>query len=277
MSEPQPYYVGRGGLLPSKDRYDGDPRGILWMWEPPSKRQSYVLGVDPSGGIPMWNRHARRESDAKTDNGCIEVIRQGLGAEIPDRQVAEFAAPIDPEDLAEVVNVLGRVYGGNNDEGQARVIIEIQPGPGLLTQRKIIEYGYTNLFQWSYLDGITRSVTKSFGWTSTPRSQRDLWLRACRHMVHGLIELNSPWLIEEMADAEMDMSKMRARSAYGHHDDRLMAIMLAIWCAREWSLEVETVSQEVRTSHEVVNPQATDWTYDRMMEEWEEQFLSMGE
>ncbi len=45
-----------------------------------------------------------------------------------DIQVAEFAAPIDAEDAAGVVNFLGRMYAGASEEDQALAIIEVQPG-----------------------------------------------------------------------------------------------------------------------------------------------------
>src|SRR5579864_964376 len=124
----------------------------------------------------------------------------------------------------------------------------------------MIAHGYTNLFVWSYLDGVTRTPTKTMGWTSTPRTQRDLWLRSSRHMIRGNLRINSPWLAEEMADAEMNFEKMRAQAIYGRHDDRLMAMMLAIWCAREWSLDIETVPSELRTDAEPVDPQRCDMT-----------------
>ncbi|HLZ39413.1 MAG TPA: hypothetical protein VKQ11_00530 [Candidatus Sulfotelmatobacter sp.] len=275
---PRSYYVANSAMIPcSASDLDSDPRGIIWIFEEPDPRGVYVMGVDPSGGIPLWNRYARTDSDHRTDNGAIQILKVGRGEEIPDKQVCEFAAPIDPEDLGEVANIVGRVYGGSSEEGQAKAIIEIQPGPGLLTQRKLISYGYTNLFVWSYLDGATLTRTNTMGWTSTPRTQRDLWLRSSRHMIHGLCDLSSPWLIEEMADAEMNMAKMRAQSVYGKHDDRLMALMLAIWCAREWSLDVETVPSDLRTDAKPVDPQACDMTYSQMMDQWEEQFCALGE
>ena len=273
-----PYYVGGSGLLPAPaGSLDNDPHGILWMWEEPDPRATYVVGVDPSGGIPLWNRHARSESDFRVDNGAIEVLRCGRGAESTDRQVAEFAAPIDPEDLADVVNVIGRVYAGSNEDKQARCIIEVHPGPGLLTQRKLISYGYTNLYLWTKLDQLTTTMTKSFGWYSTSATVKILWTKCVNHLLHGGVDLYSTHLIEEMADCEMDMNKGHGRSLYGHHDDRVRALMLAIWVARDYSIEVETLSQEVRTTVEHVNPQATDMTYDQMMEWADELFANMGE
>ncbi len=278
MSKPQSYFVANAGMVPCEaEDLDADPRGIVWMYEPPEPRGTYVMGIDPTVGLPMWNRYARADSDVKIDNGCIQILKIGRGEEIPDRQVAEFAAPIDPEDLADVANVLGRVYGGNNEEAQCKCIIEIYPGPGLLTQRRMLQYGYTNMFIWSYLDGMTRTLTRSIGWTSSPKSTRDLWLRSSRHVIRGGVELRSSFLIEEMADAEMDRAHMRAKHIYGKHDDRWSAMQLAIWCGHEWEMDVETVSQDVKTDAAPVNYQAMPISYAEMMSEWEEKFSNLLE
>jgi len=278
MPKAQSYFVANAGMVPCHaEDLDNDPRGIIWMYEPPEPRGIYVMGIDPTAGLPMWNRYARTDSDYRVDNGVIQILKIGRGEEIPDRQVAEFAAPIDPEDLADVANVLGRVYGGNHEEGQAKCIIEIYPGPGLLTQRRMLQYGYGNMFVWSYLDGMTRTMTRSLGWTSSPKSTRDLWLRTSRHVIRGGVELRSPWLVEEMADAQMDRTGMRAQHIYGGHDDRWTAMQLAIWCGREWEMDVESVASDVRTDASPINYQATPITYAEMMDEWEEKFTSMME
>jgi hypothetical protein len=57
--------------------YDGDPRGIVWIWEPAISGATYVIGVDPTVGRTGWNRYSRVKEDAKTDNGAIEVIKVG--------------------------------------------------------------------------------------------------------------------------------------------------------------------------------------------------------
>src|SRR5690349_8663577 len=78
--------------------YDGDPRGIVWMWEPPEHRHTYVIGCDPANGRTGWNRYNRVKEDTKTDNGVIEVIRVGKNG-VKDAQVCEYAAPVDAFDL----------------------------------------------------------------------------------------------------------------------------------------------------------------------------------
>src|SRR5262245_12722392 len=100
-----------------KETLDLDPRGIVWIYEPPITRAKYVMGVDPTFGKPQWNRFNRTEDDHVVDNGAIEIIRVGRGEPgkegfRPDVQVCEYAAPVDPYDLAAIANALGRLYAG---------------------------------------------------------------------------------------------------------------------------------------------------------------------
>src|SRR5581483_3290707 len=118
MIAPSEFRIGGRQIIERIDDgsdIDGDPRGVVFLYEPPNPRSRYILGCDPTQGRTGWSRYNRSEDDAKIDNGAIEVIRIGRGEPdtpgfIPDTQVAEFAAPVDPYDLAGVVNVLGRLY-----------------------------------------------------------------------------------------------------------------------------------------------------------------------
>jgi hypothetical protein len=251
---------------------DEDPRGLLWMYEPPSTRSTYVMGVDPSNGRTNWNRFNRTDDDYLTDNGAIEVIRIGHKGS-PDVQVAEYAAPIDPYDLAAVANAIGRLYAGNNEDEQCLSIVEVWPGPGLPCQREMIDrFGYTNQFLWMYGDSMVPKQTASYGWQSNQKSVRDLWIKGIRHISNHSIQLKSPWLVEELADAEMDMEKMRGRAIYGSHDDRVSALLMAIWAGHQWSYDIETNPEPAEIGLNDVEWQATDISLDRLMDAWEDRW-----
>lgn len=283
--EPKPLHVHKvGGVQPLSDEdlaYDDvllDPRGLAWMWEPPDPRANYVMGVDPTLGITNWTRHTRVTDDRRTDNGCIQIIRVGVGEPgspdfIPDRQVCEYAAPIDPEELANVANVIGRLYHGRDEDLQCLCIIEVWPGPGLLTLRRMIEpHGYTNHFVWKTAwDAAVVRRTKGLGWTASPKSVRDLWIRTRRHILRGGLVHCSPWLVEEWTDCEMDYVKQTGQSI-GGHDDRVRAVNLALWAAHEWSFEVETVVHETGEGPKRPEWQASDVSLEEMTRQWEEKF-----
>lgn len=251
---------------------DKDPRGVVWLFEPPKPNASYVVGVDPAMGKTGWDRALRTDDDVNTDNSAIEVIRVGQHGK-PDVQVAEFAAPIDPYDLAKYVNCLGRLYCGSAEDEQALTIIEIYPGPGFATQRELIEkYGYTNLFVWKYLDSVSPRSTNSLGWTSTPKSVRDLWIKGIRHVCSNAVEMKSKYLVEEWANCKFDTAKQRGMAIGNKKDDRVSAFLMAVWAAHDWTGQIDLEAHTSQVTHGDGKPknwQAMDLTVEQMEEEWE--------
>ena len=216
---------------------DRDPRGILWLWEEPHPAATYVTACDPTVGIPNWNRSMRSGSDHKTDNAAIEVIRIGAAGK-PDVQVAEFAAPIPPIELAPILNHIGRLFCGSNEEGEGHIIIEVYPGPGLLLQHELMsKYGYGNIYQPRYLNTRNAQVprTQPYGWTATKQSVTDLWVMGLHHINNHRALVRSEWLIDEMANCVRDEGTMQLKAAYGNHDDRVRAFLLALWAGRDWA------------------------------------------
>ncbi len=276
MSDAPIIKVGKYELA-GLDHSDDDPRGIVWMWEPPRSNANYVIACDPSYGLANWHRELRTEDDEKTDNCAIEVIRCGAGRS-PDIQVAEYAAPIDAEDAASVVNFLGRMYAGASEDAQALAIIEVQPGPGLLTQRELINrFGYSNLFLWQHLDRMAVQQTLSYGWYSSRQSRQMLWIRGTRHINNRKVTLNSPWLVEEMTDLVLDnFLSFSARAQWGSHDDRMVALLMGIWAANEWNFEN---APEEAAAPQVVNApswQASDISAEDMNTSWNERFAALS-
>lgn len=252
---------------------DIDPRGIVWIWEKPRPNANYVIACDPSYGIAGWNRQLRTQDDEETDNCAIGVLRCGK----PVVQVAEYAAPIDAEDAAGVVNFLGRMYGGASEEQQALAIIEAYPGPGLLTQRELINhFGYDNLFLWQHLDELVVKQTTTYGWYSTRQSRMMLWIRGVRAIKKREAIIHSPWLVDEMTDAIPDaFLNFTARAKWGCHDDRLLYFLMGLWAANEWN--AENVPEAAATVRETStgNYQNTDCSADSVMSDWNERFARL--
>jgi hypothetical protein len=269
-------YTFSGMELKATTLDDPDPRGLVLILEPPSSREIYVCGVDPTVGRVGWNRHLRTRDDSRTDNGAIEIIKKGRNGK-PDIQVCEYAAPIDPEDLADVANFLGRMYAGSSEEGQCLMCIEVYPGPGLLTQRKMINaLGYYNMFIWKYLDSMAVKVTNSLGWQSSPKSVRDLWIRGTRHISMDKVKVLSPYLAEELAHCEADELKMTAKASSGKHDDRVRAFLMAIWALHDWSYQIEDTPVKV-VEGKAPNWQASDISLDRMYDAWNDRFDELSQ
>ncbi len=254
------YYVSSAGKLVAypEDQIDDDPRGLVLMWEPPLAGARYYLGCDPTVGIVDWSREFRSENDNLTDNACIQVIRRGKPG-TKDKQVCEYAAPVHSEDLADYINLLGRLYGLNDDDGQCPVIIEVYPGPGHMTQRRLINhYGYTNLFVWKYTDRMVLHASGSLGWFTSPKSKRDLWEKGLRHIKRHNLDIRSEYLVEEMSDCTPDTMGYSAKGT--RHDDRVTAMLLAIWFAHEWEISVDTEPTRESGPGQMMDPQASDLT-----------------
>lgn len=277
------FTIGRYDCVPC-DPDDRDGRGILWMWEPPRPNATYIVAGDPTVGITGWNRTLRTKDDYRTDNACLQVIRVG-GAQ-PDVQVAEWAAPVDAIDFAPIVNFLGKLYAGSAEEGEALVALEVYPGPGLLTQRALIDrFGYSNFPLWEHLDRMGVSTARYMGWYSSRSSRQALWTRGMNHLNSHKAILRSPFLIEEMTDCTPDnFLSATARAGSGRHDDRVVALLIGLWYANKWSMELGDEAQSVEEVKKPVNLQAVavsedghPVTADYMNEQWDDLFSQLGE
>jgi hypothetical protein len=275
---PEHFYVGATSIEPytleSEEELDYDPRGVLLMWEPPERGTTYIMGMDSSEGITGWSRATRQEKDTEVDNGVVEIFipnghkellwRIEDGQKVPDIdpitrrqkvlykdvQVAEWAGPVDAVEIARIAYVLGRVYAGSEDE-RCELIWESWPGCGMLTTQELLRLGYSNLWHWEYIDSIAEE-TNRLGWRSSYEAQKILWYRARRHLMSKQVCIKSKHLLGEYKNAEIDMQKMRARAAYGFHDDRFQAANMCFWAGHKWTYDVDSTAELV-TSAPVVD------------------------
>lgn len=267
------YRVGKYSLQVAHESQEAvliDPRGLLLVYEEPKAYHRYVIGCDPTFGISGWNRTLRTKDDARVDNAAIEIFRVGN----PDVQVAEFVAPVDAESLAPICNLLGRMYGIGEEDGQALMCIEVYPGTGWMTQRELIQkYGYSNLPPWLTESGVSQRISNKIGWHSTRSTRQDLWSRGVGHLQKKRSVLNSQFLVEEMADCTPDsFLSVTGRARHGLHDDRVVAMLLSIWYGHEWSIAIEPTESAGLQSANAPEWQATAVSLDRMHELAEERF-----
>lgn len=279
------FRIGKYGL--EVEPYDKrDVRGLLLVWEPPSEAAGvdYSLGCDPTAGVLGWSRATRSDEDWKHDNAAIEVFRTGVwyfdkelkqNIKNPDVQVAEWAGPIDAQELAYVINFIGRLYGGSHEDKQALATIEIQPGPGWLTQRELQDkYGYTRFLPWLKTGKYNLQYDTGIrGWISNQHTRRDLWTRSGGHLKKRGAVLRSEWLVEEMAQCTPDnFIAMTARAQRlgksGLNDDRVVAALLSLWACNEWQIGQETIEPTPVTNTEAPDWQTSAMTSEEMMEAW---------
>jgi len=268
-------------------------RGIVWMFEEPKHNATYIIGVDPAQGIGGWDRTVPRD-DEENDNSAIEVFRIGRREErvkdsdgkekiisVPtDYQVAEFAAPVDYETTAALVNALGRLYRGTGRMGVAHAIIEVYPGPGWMVEKQLIsKYGYLNFYTRKHIDTLLPSETKGIGWIANRQSVRDLWIHGVRHVGNHGVVLRSPWLLSEMETTEpIKFMEYRSEAQSGFHDDRLRAAMLVWWAAHDLSSQIRAQTEvTVEKNKKPTNWQSSDLSSDSLNDEWNKRFRDIME
>ena len=297
------YKVGRWGL--EVDQYDErDPRGQLLVWEPPSDTADYIVGCDPTMGILGWNRQLRTDEEEKHDNAALEVFRRGrwidevvetkddqgnlrttrVPKKLPDVQVAEWAGPLDAEDLAYVCNFIGRMFPGYSEERQALMAIEIAPGPGWLTQRVLSsQFGYERFPPW-LIEGsnLVQRDTGKRGWISNSHTRRDLWIRGAGHIKRRNCVLNSKHLVEEMVACRPDnflslTARAQRSGTTGLNDDRVVAALIALWFANEWIIGAEPTEPARRTDTTEPEWQLSAMSAEDMAAAWESRFAELQE
>lgn len=287
---------------------DKDPRGIVWLWEQPGPH-TYFVGSDPTSGIPGWTRAMRQHDDINTDNGTIEIGRKGGTPRIcpdcrgqgwtrpADRigysscpeckgrgriggqafQVAEFAAPLDAEDLARWIWVLSRVYAGNCGMDEALTIVE-NNNTGLLTIRKLLsEYGHTNLYRWRTIDGEVPKYTNSIGWLSSAATVPVLHARSKGVIDRQDYVIRSRWLAKELEDAVVETyadgerRRFQVPAGAGRHDDRMAGTFFMLWALFDWTESADSAQPLLTDSPSptaFLELAATDCTAEEQQHRW---------
>ena len=113
--------------------------------------------------------------------------------------------------------------------------------------------------------------TTTFGWQASRENNKVLFMKCLRHVDRNAVIFNSPWLVEECADCTFDWVDSTLRAKWGRHDDRVRAFFLAIWAAHDWTNEMDYEGPSKVETGKTVDWQRTGISYDRMMEEAEEQ------
>lgn len=239
------YSVGKYDLVPMRVPEDEqyDSRGLVLLWEKPHDQFDYFLGADPAVGIANWSRYVRTKKDGSRDNSALEIIRRGFNGQA-DVQVAEFAAPIFPQDFALYVNVLGRMFKGRAEEGMALATVEVN-NHGILCQNELMHrYDYINLYQRRKTsDGVNVDYAETFGWLTTASTIREIWTLGKKHISDARLFTRSNWLVTEMRNCvddnirtKMVLSLTRGKAEGGdRHDDRVYAMLFALEGAHSWT------------------------------------------
>lgn len=286
-ASPPTYRILTGGhvIVPDGSAFQGkniedltpaQARGYVWLFESPQPGQTYVIGVDPTFGVSGWAPELSTDEDLQTDNAAISVWR--IGKDGRDYQVAEYAAPIDVYELAPIINGLGRLYSGNNEMGQAHVILEVYPGPGWPAEQSLIHhYGYINYYRPKFLNTLEPEYTRGIGWQASAKTVRDLAIFTRKHVAANKVVVRSPWLLSEMQDCKLDLEKFTIYAdGTGQHDDRVRAAALAWFAAHDFTTQVQIPEASRVEKGKSVNWQQSDMTSESLRAAWEDRFEELG-
>lgn len=177
--------------------------GNYQEWQPPSREESFVVGVDVAEGL------------AYGDYSCAQVL------DSKGNQVACWHGHIDPFDYGAMLCAIGKRF---ND---AYVIVE-RNNHGLTTLRKMQDMGYQNLFIESSVDGAYGDrLTKRGGFLTTSKTKPliiDNLANLLRQGESGVADIE---LLNELRTYIID-DKGAFNSQSGCYDDRVMAYAIAL-------------------------------------------------
>jgi hypothetical protein len=194
------------------------------IWENPRPGFIYVLGADVSYGL-----------DGK-DNGSAQVLRVG-NRWAEDEQVAEWCGNVDPINMTVPIWILGHIYQDKVAGLPAKVAVECNPGsPGIVTQTELMRQNYPYFYVWTRPLRQDGAMSHEVGWWTTPGTRPLLIEKGVHCIENSSLRVNSPFFVDEMASFVHTYSPTgmkKVEHAPGAHDDRIMALFIALYVAHE--------------------------------------------
>lgn len=199
------------------DHTYGDDRGEMPMqiWREPERDAEYCIGADVAEGLGG-------ESDYSV--GFVLKVNRHGGS---DEHVATFRSnTTDPIQFAHVLNHMGRWF---ND---ALMSVEVNRYDTTMTTIRF-NLQYPNLYRWKHIDSL-QVLSNKLGWYTQSNSKPRLY-----QTLHRALQQKIVYIYDRMIALEMktfikdDYDERGAGSEKGSHDDTLMALMIALYCAHE--------------------------------------------
>jgi hypothetical protein len=214
---------------------------VASMWQLPKPNATYIVAVDAAYGIQGG------------DMAAIEVLKVGT-TRWTDEQVAEWCGSLDNLTLAKVAWMVGQAYRDKEMELPAIMAVENNPGsPGGTTQLELQRMGYTNFHIMARDRAVKGGLHSEYGWWTTPKTRPIITDMLKNYIEKGDIQINSPKFVEEMSSfVDLPTKDGRLRhhlaAAPGYHDDRIMAMAIALYIAHE--MDIMNIADERRRVYE---------------------------
>lgn len=230
----------RWNLIPLKTvelRHDHpeDVDGVLLIWHHPRPGALYAMGGDTSGG-------------KGSDSTCIQIFEMGFG-EHPDIQCAEFAGSwVNHTQAWAFLIAIGGYYAApmlpDYLEGtqlrpwkEPYTSIEQVEAVGDTAQKQMALCGWSNFHRMPHYDNLPQRIRKEkrsrstkVGWYTRGFTRPLLVGDFVQNARNRWVQLNSPWLINEMKHFEVhetSTGKEKMEHEEDQHDDRIFGAALA--------------------------------------------------
>jgi len=218
---------GTRGYIDSKfgkSTFREDESGYVEIWEKPNRYDSYYIGADVAEGL------------ATGDYSCAYVINQHF--EI----VAVWHGHIDPDLYGVELVKLARYYK------EAFLGVE-KNNHGFTTLNKIKKLEYWNIFYETKYDQIADRRTKSIGWRTDTKS-KPLMINKLAEFIRDVhIKMYDKELINELMSYIIEPNGS-TNAQLGCHDDRVMALAIALQMALQGLDETFVPEKNVESSNE---------------------------
>lgn len=242
-------------LVPYPHTTDTSPDGRLLIWEHPLPGYTYTISYDDSEGL-------------KKDSTAIQVIRNATTTREPE-QVAEWASgSYNAFDAWPVLLSIATYYGSASNSNpldpiEPLVCVEIAVN-GATVIEELRKRGYTNFYYKppANPNSLTRTLPQ-IGWKTSPATRPKIISTLLKAVKDKWIILNSPALINELAHLEANDTQrtLRIEAQSSYHDDRVMAIAIALVCSLEQispsSISLATDRLEMQRTHSALTAPIT--------------------
>lgn len=208
-----PLHVGNVVIADNRAIFIPMQSGYFKMYKPPLKGHRYVIGSDSSDGIPGG------------DPACAQILDRSTW-----EQVGVLHGAIPPDIFGDNIFAIGSFYNW------ALIIPELN-NQGLVTVLRLRDLCYPRITTYErtiVLDAGSgkTETTEELGWRTTEKNKpiiiNDLQI-ALREM---LLILHDKMTVKEIKHYSV-LKDGRFGGAGGHHDDRVIALMLAVHQAKK--------------------------------------------
>lgn len=191
------------------------------VWEDPYPGATYIIGADSAAGL------------SGKDPSCATVLKlipQSDGR-LRLKMVAQYHGWVNVLDYGAELKKLGTYYN------QATIIIELTGGHGQATMQRLRkDLYYQNIFRDTTAPAVSSAGLQGRMGIDTNKSTKPLMIGALQQVIKdGLLDIPCKDTIGELVAYEQERSErgyeVHYRGAGGSHDDRVMALALAVYVA----------------------------------------------